>query len=287
MNVPKDVLDFVRGVFSEVNTAIVEAIHRVPAIQEPSLDQQLIGRLATYSEERAFNSGWSISLEAHFIGGMGHLGRREVADIGLLLEYSNNGKVVKTKAAILQSKKLKPKFHPNKLALGTRAVPTTRKGIFRFSGQSRYDAIVNGSPQMKAMIEHYEDYEIPIYYLLYNPENSGRKDIPLPRTKELKIRGRARLGTRVVPMERMHDYLKFTPKGRSPMLRNMRYIIGPNSGEELNYGYRLEYFMADRLLACVDGRELDEDDEKVVRRLFNRESGPLAAIISIGANFSG
>ena len=98
---------------------------------------------------------------------------------------------------------------------------------FRFTQQGRYRVLSKGSEQYEAMEGHNKQYGLPIYYLLYNPHTMPLK-VCLPHAKDVRVRAAPVLGTRVVPMEKMHGYLQLkTDENYSPTLRGIRFVIGP------------------------------------------------------------
>jgi hypothetical protein len=50
-------------------------------------------------------------------------------------------------------------------------------------------------------------------------------------------------------------------------------------GEE--YGWRLEYFMADLLLRCKGGLRFTKNDEVPIQSIFYGRSGPISAAIAV------
>ena len=57
-----------------------------------------IEHFTQYGAPRRFNSGWTVRIDTHFLGGMRHWERRwEIADIGLLVHYRQNNQLVQSK----------------------------------------------------------------------------------------------------------------------------------------------------------------------------------------------
>ena len=101
---------WVRDVFHACDRRISTKLSRVPQCPEPSLDMTFIEHLTQYGCPRTLDSGWTVRLDTHFLGGLRHFyGRWEIADIGVLVHFRHNGKIVRSKAAALQSKRLFPK----------------------------------------------------------------------------------------------------------------------------------------------------------------------------------
>ena len=67
MAIPKEVVDWFRNIFSEVNRRVSEKIYNVPAIHESHLDTSFIEHLLGFGAPRAFSSGWSVRIDTHYI----------------------------------------------------------------------------------------------------------------------------------------------------------------------------------------------------------------------------
>ena len=61
-----------------------------------------------YATPRRLGNGWTVKIETHFLGGMRHFRRWEIADIGILLFIRDPLRVATRKVALLQSKRLYP-----------------------------------------------------------------------------------------------------------------------------------------------------------------------------------
>jgi len=106
INIPEDVKRYVRRHFSKCNKGVSSDLSLFPAIHEESLDFNLIGYWSKNQQPVKLKSGWTVRVDAHFIGGGRHFGTWEVADIGLMIIFRNKGKVIRSKMAFLQSKKI-------------------------------------------------------------------------------------------------------------------------------------------------------------------------------------
>jgi len=110
LDIPPDVLRWFRTVFAQCNKKLARTMSIVPNVSEPSLDMGLIDYLTQFGAPQVLNSGWTVRVDTHFLGGLRHFyGKWEIADIGLLVHYRKNGKTLRSKAAVLQSKRLYPK----------------------------------------------------------------------------------------------------------------------------------------------------------------------------------
>jgi hypothetical protein len=108
--IPADVIRWFRTVFAQCNRKLARTMSIVPNVAEPALDMALIDHLTQYGAPQVLDSGWTVRVDTHFLGGLRHFsGKWEIADIGLLVHYRKNGKVLRSKAAVLQSKRLYPK----------------------------------------------------------------------------------------------------------------------------------------------------------------------------------
>ena len=182
-NFPPEVHRYVTKVFGDVNKRLSEKIIRVPNCPEPSLDLTLIEHLSQYSGAQVVAPGWAVRIDVHYLGGLRHFYRWEIADIGVLLFAKKGNSVMSKKVALLQSKRLYPVQHgideeteadyhigfgrllPGSSSLPSIALPHT----FNFSVQSAYQALRIGDDQFKAIKSYEAKQEIPVYYLLYNP----------------------------------------------------------------------------------------------------------------------
>lgn len=295
MSIPPDIVDWFREVFASANRRLAEKFLNVPAIPETSLDTTLVEHLSGYASPRRFPFNWVIRLDTHYIGGLRHFyDRWEIADIGVLIFFQQAGRLVRRKVALLQSKRLYPvagevasleryDYMIGMARLGDRdanAPSMLASRRFVFDERCRYRALVSGDEQHRAIVSHIAKYNIPIFYLLYNP--------PLtPLTVELPLIANAMqeddptLGARVIPVEHMFHVLDVAGANYKPSLADTRNIlIGHQNGSD-SFGWRLEHFMADLLLGCREGRQFDTGDHDAINALFYRRSGPIAATIAV------
>ena len=100
---PSPVISYVRSIFAGANRRVSEKLARVPNCSEPSLDLTMIEHLTRYAAPRVVAPGWTVKLDVHFLGGLRHFYRWEIADIGILVFAKQGTQVVGKKVALLQS----------------------------------------------------------------------------------------------------------------------------------------------------------------------------------------
>src|SRR6266576_3212083 len=120
--------------------------------------------------------------DAHFIGGGRHYRTWEVADIGLMVMFRRNGKIIRSKLTFLQSKKLFASslqlrsydpYHRHVmgrlLVTDEEHIELVKPRLLKYSEASKYKAFKIGSEQEEAMSEFSTRHNVPLHYLLYNP----------------------------------------------------------------------------------------------------------------------
>jgi len=290
MAIPKEIVDWFRGVFADANRRLAEKMLNAPATPEPTFDLTLIEHLTNYAAPRKFKSEWAIRIDTHYLGGLRHFRSWEVADIGVFVFFSKKGKLVRRKVALLQSKRLFPRtgdvdhleeydYRVGMARIAARdsdlaSIMAQRK--FLFTKASKYQSLRKASAQVSAIEGHMEAYGIPVHYLFYNPPQL-ETTVLLPLTQYLKLRENDNyLGSRVIPAQNVHRALEKKATNYSPTVGDTRRMI---SGDE--YGWRLEHFMADLLLGCKGGFRFTKNDEVPIQSIFYRRSGPIAAAIAV------
>lgn len=109
MRVPPEAVETVRSIFLGANRAATRMLSEAPNTWETSLDMALIAALNQYSALIRPVRDCLLSIQTHFFGGRRLYERWEIADIGLLVMFRVRGELVRTKLALLQSKRLYPK----------------------------------------------------------------------------------------------------------------------------------------------------------------------------------
>lgn len=286
--IPEAAIDWVRSVFGGVNHQVASTLSRIPTHHEPELDMQFIAALNRTPAVTDI-SGWTVYIETHFLGGRRHFFNWEVADIGLLVIFRTTSKVQRIKVGLLQSKRLYPretKSLPNRTRIGFgtllqdpaafRALAAGRK--FAFRRDSKYRAVLKDDDQQRALTQYQKMSGIPVYYLFYNPvEIPWTAQVPAATIGALP---EAAVGCRVVPCSTVFTALGTKRKGYVPSYNDIAGIGAPFDGPHLG-GWRLEHFVADKLLRCLEGYVADEETDHVLEQLFYRRSGPISAAIAV------
>lgn len=103
---PHDVKEWLREVFSNANTAAASKLTLIPNSHEPWMDFAVIESLQRVSVPFVFKSEWTVSIDTHWLGSAPLWRNWEIADIGLLVIFRTATKLVRSKVALLQSKRL-------------------------------------------------------------------------------------------------------------------------------------------------------------------------------------
>jgi hypothetical protein len=285
--IPPDVRRWFRTVFGQCNKAVTRTMSIVPNVPEPSLDMAFINHLTEFSAPQKLKSGWTVRIDTHFLGGLRQFyGKWEIADIGLLVQYRKNGKLLRSKAAVLQSKRLYPNAAPVKedlevdyqtgfarLADPEPLAPLYLKTDFTFDETCRYEALKNDDEQFEAIKEWAKQRKIPVYYLFYNPAK-------LPWSQSYPLRaGRVRINdypfaARILPVNEVFARLKGKNKNYSPSVQDLSTKVAG-----ADFGWRLEHFVADLLVPCKQGYVFKDINDQEISTLFYRRAGPIAAAV--------
>lgn len=294
LKIPRDVKQFVRRHFAECNRSVSKNLTVFPAIQEESLDMNLLSYWSGCQQPVKLKSGWIVRFDAYFVGGGRHWDTWEIADIGVLIIFRKNAKVIRSKMAFLQSKKL----YPNQLSykkvdprivgfgMGRLLVPNevheeiVSPRLLQFKEDSRYTAFKKNDDQQVAMESFGKKFDMKLYYLFYNP-------LSIPHTAKVPVEGEPKLGKnkigcRVVPKQVLDEALSDYPDLHSPSYGDVKYML---SGEFLkpkhDAGWRLEYFIVDLLLSCKEGVVDDSPNYEKFVNIFNARTRPMASSLSI------
>lgn len=287
--VPENVRRYIVNIFSELNDSISRKLTVVPNIPEETLDISFIDNLSRHSAPRIVSPNWAIRIAAHFIGNIRHRRRYEIADLGVVIIFKNAGTVLARKLILLQSKRLYPtnnkviEFDDFDYDLGL-ALITDRdrlessvfsQVIYKFDNTSNYGALRAKSRQCTVIQEHFEDTNIPVHYLLYNPLVLPCS-ITYPVTaNEMEFPARE-FGIRVIPTEFVHAILD--EYGSSAPLRVAD--LCDREGDGRMFGWSLEDFF-DEVIQCKEGYFFDGSKDVGLSRLFSRKSGPIFCIVEI------
>jgi hypothetical protein len=287
-DIPEDVLDWIRSVFTECNVRVTDKLGRNPNAPEESFDLSWIEHVGRYASPTILDSKWAVKIESHYLGGLRHFRNWEIADIGVLVFLRMGPDERKSKVALLQSKRLYPSGIPIRdetrsdfeIGLARLADPEDDAlsiGLdteFTFGVESRYEAMQRESEQMLAISAYETNQKLHVYYQFYNPWS-------IPFSQRVPLAGYSTpdgvppLGVRVVPAHAVHLMLRSTAT-RVPTLGHLDAI-----GDLPQYGWRLEEFICDELLLCREGDEFASISDDRIQSLFYRRSGPIAAAIAI------
>jgi hypothetical protein len=294
LQIPDDVIQFVREVFGNCNQLLANDLSTFPAIHEESLDMNLISYFARHQAPVRLRSNWVVRIDAHFIGGGRHFGTWEVADIGLMMVFRRRGKVFKSKICLLQSKKLYASPlaaavespHIRRFGLGRLLVTDeehesiVKDKILAFDKSSRYQAFRKGSDQQQTM-EHFERrWGTDMYYLFYNPVHLPFS-VKMPQQEPLELTAND-IGCRVVQKRQLDQVLTQRPAGYSPTFDDLERELPPEiQGVPSIGGWRLEDFAADLVLKCKAGLVDDSPNFESLVILMNQKQRPMSCALSI------
>lgn len=243
-----------------------------------------------------------VEVSTHYLGGGRHVGewpdfprRWEIAGIGFLVLFRQRGKLVRSKVALLQSKRLYPdelewdEDNPLDYVAGLGRLfrrDDDWAGViaprpFSFTPQSRYKALVTGVLQYEAIARYEATRNIPVYYLLYQPWQVPHT-VALPLTADHKVTGTCDVGCRVVPAQQLRSSLDGRPAGHSPAYEELRHnLAGPFTLDQHRGGWRLEHFVVDLLLDCEAGYIANSPRDGGLNYIFDRRTGPISAAIAL------
>lgn len=299
--IPADVRSWLKSTFAGCNERAARTMTQTPTIHEVPLDMTFIQHFLSVSVPRRLPSGWVVEISTHYLGGGRHFGewdpwprRWEIADIGLLVMFRQGGTLLRSKVALLQSKRLYPNEQeldedvPLDYAMGFRRLfhsdddwnEVTESRQFAFTQESRYKALITDVPQYNAIASYEAQRNIPVYYLLYNPLQIPSTAI-VPLTSDNEATGPCEVGCRIVPARHLRGALVGKPTGYSPSYGELRDTLGsPFIGDVHTSGWRLEDFV-ELLIECETGYIAEGRADAGLNYIFNRRSGPIAAAMSI------
>jgi hypothetical protein len=290
LNLPTEVLNWLVKIFSDCDRRITQKLQNNPNLPEESLDLTWIEHLSQFSAPVTLASEWVAKIESHFLGGLRHFHRWEIADIGLLLFIRRAGKIRTSKVALLQSKRLYPSNNriveegridyeigfariadPEDLA---RSIAVEHE--FEFTVECVYKALQAKSEQVEAIKEYEQTNKLPVYYQFYNPwKLPFKKRVPLSEYAPPPVG--PGVGTRIIPAKAVHKLISKKQKDFSPSFKDLSGLTDGNYVE----GWPLAYFVTDLFFGCREGALFDGIQDERVRTLFYRRSGPIAAAIAI------
>lgn len=301
IQLPYDVIDWLKGVFRRCNIEAASKLTLVPNCHEPWIDFAIIENLQRVSAPYRFKSDWLVNIDTHWLGSAPmwpeDYPRWEIADIGFLVMFRTATELVRTKVALLQSKRLyAEKQRPESIeekrhyywrgfgrmfSTDEKFAEMTRPKLFQFSNDSEYSALNKGSEQWEA-VEHYEkSKEIPVYYLLYNPLKVPSR-VAVPHQGGDSPAAECETGCRVVPCRYVRELLAAESDGASPTYGRLASSLPtPFDAPPHTGGWSLEHFVVDLLLHCKTGRITDIRGDEGLYQVFYRRTAPIQAAIAL------
>jgi len=288
--IPNDVFDWIRSIFRGCNERISEKLSNNPNLPEESLDLTWIEYISQYASPVTLSSAWTIKIETHYLGGLRHFLRWEIADIGILLFLRRGGRIEQSKAILLQSKRLYPSSNTvqeedrvdYEIGFARIADPESLQtsvaiqAEFEFNETCAYGALVAKSEQVTAIAKYEKENRIAVYYQFYNPWR-----VPfvqrIPLSQFNRPEGDLELGTRIIPAKSVHGVLSRSVNGQRPKLKDLKGLIDA----DYEYGWPLEHFITDLSLRCFEGTVFDSISDDRIQTLFYRRTGPIAAAIAV------
>jgi hypothetical protein len=288
--IPANVIGYVKNHFARCNDQLAQSLTIFPGIREESLDNNFISYFSRIAGPVRVDSNWIVRFEAHFIGGGRHYKTWEVADIGLMVIFRRNGKIIRSKMAFLQSKKLyandiKIAMDDPYRRMGMGKLLETdnehldliKRRVLEFKENSKYKAFKKGSEQQEAMAAFQGRFGINMYYLFYNSLQIPFK-IVSPFEGQLDAMSN-KVGCRVVTKDSLDEALKIHSENHMPSYGDIKYMLTDNSSDD--GGWRFEYFVADLIMGCKEGMIDDSPNFASLHRLLSQKSSPISAAISI------
>jgi hypothetical protein len=295
--IPDAIFETIRTHFSDCNTKLAHSLSQFPGIREEALDAGFIAYFQTRPGPFQVMTNWTIRYEAHYIGGARHYGVWEVADIGLMVIFRRNGKIVRSKLAFIQSKKLYPKnvrliqrdpYHRQGMGRLLETDEEHQEVVKRkeivFDEQSKYKAFRKNSEQQVAMSSFQERFDINMYYLFYNPLTVPHQIIT-PIEAEIPALENV-IGCRILTKDYLDEALSNYQSNYQPSYGDIKYLLPkPFTDDSHLGGWRLEYFVSDLVLGCKEGFIDDSPNFKTLMHLLEAKSSPISAAISITIDY--
>ena len=292
IQVPEDVMNYLQTRIAECNFNVSYNLSAFPFTHEESLDHKLIGEFIGQGP-RKFGSGWTVRFDAHYIGGGRHYRTFEVADLGLMVIFRRKSKIIRSKLAFIQSKKLYAstvkfkEFDPyHRQGMGRLLVTDeehqeiVEPKTLKYTDASKYKALKTGSEQEDVMRHFSDKFDVKLYYLFYNPCLIPW-EIKSPVEALPKIE-RNDVGCRMIPKPELDKALKLFDKDHSPSLGDIKYQLNVmDFTDEHDAGWRLEYFINDLLIGCKEGLIDDSPNFETMVNLLRQKSSPISSALSI------
>jgi hypothetical protein len=293
--IPADVRAFVNEAFHRCNVRISGRLSRLPTLHETYLDMCFIDTLSDFAAPHITSSGYVVDIDVHFLGQGRHWDNWEIADLGVIVNYRHRGQLLRTKIALLQSKRLYPKesefiedeplakyygfgdlFEPSGL-------PAQSPMTFRFDYSCRYRALQVGDKQCKAIGDYEREFGIPVHYLLYHPSALPcQQVVPVAAATSALTAPLPDVGARVCQAAKLHSGIAHHPRNYAPSFEDLLNAL--RSGAQARvFGTRLEHFVADNLLDCREGYIAGSPvaSDEGLQRVFAQRGAPISAALRI------
>lgn len=293
INLPEDVKHFMAKHVADCNDKIASNLSVFPNTHEESLDLTFISHFASKEGPIKFGSGWTVRFDAHYIGGGRHYRNWEVADLGLMVIFRRAGKIVRSKLAFLQSKKLyantvkyKPIDPYYRMGMGRLLVTEpehlelVEAKLLKYEEKSKYKAFKKDNDQQQAMSSFSDRFGVKMYYLFYNPvEIPWRIKSPVDTFPSITAN---KIGCRVIPKPFLDNALKGYERNHVPSYGDIKYLLeGDFSKDGHEAGWRMEYFINDLFTGCKEGLIDDSPNFQTMISLLNQKSAPISSALSI------
>jgi hypothetical protein len=222
------------------------------------------------------------------VGSGWHYQRWEVADIGILINFRTSSQLLRTKVAMLQSKRVYPieqeftEFHGTVYRAGFESLmeaslPAAEPRSFRFEGNSRYKALQIGDDQWARIMKFEEQHGLQIHYCLYHPIAVPSTAF-LPAVAEVPVDDEIpAVGTRVMAAGTLRALVSHLPHGHTPAFDEL-------AGSSAAPGESISDFVSDKLLGCTEGYVVGGEDVRSdagLQAVFTQRGAPIAAAIRV------
>ena len=283
-----DVVAYIKEVFAQADRHVSGRLTRMPTSHEEWLDFSLIDAIGTARGPHVTPSRTLVDFQIHFVGSGWHYQRWEVADIGLLINFRTSSKLLRTKVAMLQSKRVYPieqeftELHGTVYRAGFESLmdsslPAAEPRSFRFEANSRYKALQIGDDQWERIKLFEEKHGLPVHYCLYHPVAVPSTAF-VPAVAEVPLEDEVPVvGTRVMAAETLRALVSELPHGHTPAFDEL-------AGSSGAPGESISEFVGDKLLGCTEGHVVDGEDVRSdagLRAVFTQRGAPIAAAIRV------
>jgi hypothetical protein len=296
IRIPPEVTAWIRGVFELAGQNAASKLVMNPNAHEPWIDFSIIETLQRFSSPYMVTEGWNVHLDTHWLGGYPLYERWEVADFGVLVLFATGSKLVRSKIALLQAKRLYATGHRpetedefreyyrhgfGRMYLQDEMIAQAfKQTVFTFDNASTYGALVKDDEQWEIIKKYEKDKQIPVYYLLYNPPTLP-VDVQIPHIGA-PAQDQDDVGCRVIPAQHVRAAMAAANKGDVPTYGDIRTNLdSPFKRAPHRGGWRLEHFIANLLIQCKTGRITDIRQDEGLFAAFYQRTRPIRAAISI------